>query len=1251
MSIMKTLCRGSLLALLSVLVLTPLCVSAQVSLSEIRIDQPSTDNDEYFELTGTAGASLDGLSYVVIGDGAAGSGVIESTVDLGGLNLDGNGFFVAAEGTFSLASAGWAGPDLFVNLNFENSDNVTHLLVSGFTGTSGDDLDSNDDGALDVTPWSAVVDCVALIESVGSGDFTYCGTTVGPDGSFVPAHAFRCAAGADGWQIGAFDPAGGDDTPGAANACGPVDPPPPTDLAELVINEVDYDQPGTDFAEFIELRNNGSEAVDLAPYQVVLVNGNGDSVYKTIDLPAVSLAAGDYFVICGDSDEVLGCDLDVSPDSNLVQNGAPDAVAIVLNGTVVDALSYEGSVAAPYTEGSGAGSDNSSGGTGGPNENKSLSRLPDGNDTDDNSADFSLRCITPGSANTTADADCPKPTRPALVINEIDYDQPGSDTAEFIELKNTGDGDLDLSTVTVELINGNGGAAYSSFVLPAVTLAAGDYFVLCADVATVAECDLDVLSSIQNGAPDAVALVVAGEILDAVSYEGSVGAPYTEGSGDGLFDSGSSGQDFRGIGRFPDGTDTDQNNVDLRNACITPGRSNTSATDGCGPFGPEREIYEIQGTGLTSPFEDQTVSTVDNVVTALAPDGFFVQTPSARSDGSVDTSDGIFVFTGTAPAVAVGDQVTVTGTVVEFFDFTEFTGGSSVVVTGAETIPPAVAFNAAVPSPDPSTPSCSIEYECYEGMLIDIAAGSVSGPNQRFGTDPIAEVHIVARPGRAFREPGIQFPGEIGLPVWDGNPEVFELDPDKLGLPNQVIPAGSTFSATGVLGYEFGGYELWPTALTVTPATLPTAVAARGEGEFTVGSLNLFRLFDDVSDGGETVVSSAGYALRLAKFSSYIREVLDSPDILGVQEVEKLGVLEDLAAQIAADDPAVSYSAYLVEGNDVGGIDVGFLVRDTVAVDAVTQFAASELLTFDNSLLHDRPPLLLEARATCALGGGFPVAVLVVHNRSLSRIDDASDGPRVRQKRLEQAQSIATIVQSYQTTNPTRPLVVVGDFNAYEFTDGYVDVIGQIQGTAVPADNLLSGPDLVEPNLSNRVLSLDPTDRYSFIFRGTAQVLDHALTSAAAEPWVRGFAYGRGNADAAVDLINGDLINGGGALRSSDHDGFVLYLAADCDGDGIAEADDQCPGTSIPENVPTSGLGVNRFALVDGDTTFDTNAPNGVGPQVSFTTEDTAGCSCEQIIDALGLGNGHRKFGCSVGAMQNWVSAASQAASQATSQP
>jgi predicted extracellular nuclease len=168
---------------------------------------------------------------------------------------------------------------------------------------------------------------------------------------------------------------------------------------KLVINEVDYDQDGTDAAEFIEIKNNGTSAVDLTGYSVELVNdtGGGAAIYGTFALPSVSLAAGDYFVVCANTATVANCDLDVSPDTNLIQNGAPDAVGLRYETTLVDAVSYEGDTGAPYTEGSGVGLED------GGDFSGSIARCPDGMDTDVNNVDFvNVDVPTPGEVNSCA---------------------------------------------------------------------------------------------------------------------------------------------------------------------------------------------------------------------------------------------------------------------------------------------------------------------------------------------------------------------------------------------------------------------------------------------------------------------------------------------------------------------------------------------------------------------------------------------------------------------------------------------------------------------------------------------------------------------------------------------------------------------------------------------------------------------------------------------------------------------------------
>jgi len=95
---------------------------------------------------------------------------------------------------------------------------------------------------------------------------------------------------------------------------------------------------------------------------------------------------------------------------------------------------------------------------------------------------------------------------------------------------------------------------------------------------------------------------------------------------------------------------------------------------------------------------------------------------------------------------------------------------------------------------------------------------------------------------------------------------------------------------------------------------------------------------------------------------------------------------------------------------------------------------------------------------------------------------------------------------------------------------------------------------------------------------------------------------------------------------------------ADDDGDGVPNGDDFCSDTKIPEGVPTVRLNPNHWALTDNDYDFDTLIKGkDKGPNRSYITGDTAGCSCEQIIAAQGLGGGHEKHGCSISAMDDWI--------------
>lgn len=197
--------------------------------------------------------------------------------------------------------------------------------------------------------------------------------------------------------------------------------------------------------------------------------------------------------------------------------------------------------------------------------------------SDINAYDVSLSAPCGSQTVSGAAPSCEPP--PTLVINEVEYNNPGTDTDEWIELHNYGPDPVQLAGVTIELINGNGGGAllYGTIVLPSVILPAGGYYVV-GNNAGNPNVDLLTTETIQNGSPDAIGLRGADNtLLDAVSYEGTSGAPYVEGTGSAAGDSGSDAEEV--IARVPNGTDTDDNSADWQRWCATPGASNDGVID------------------------------------------------------------------------------------------------------------------------------------------------------------------------------------------------------------------------------------------------------------------------------------------------------------------------------------------------------------------------------------------------------------------------------------------------------------------------------------------------------------------------------------------------------------------------------------------------------------------------------------------------------------------------------------------------
>jgi predicted extracellular nuclease len=169
--------------------------------------------------------------------------------------------------------------------------------------------------------------------------------------------------------------------------------------AAVIINEIDYDQVGTDTAEFIELFNTGVSTVSLDNFSLTLINGTNSSSYRNIDLSGFNIAADGFFVICSDTTAVANCNYSFTTSDSWLQNGSPDAVGLYESDSLIDSLSYEGALLV-FTEGSVLTlSDNNV-------DIVSLSRISNGIDSNDNAADFQLGCITPGSSNIAGSGDC-----------------------------------------------------------------------------------------------------------------------------------------------------------------------------------------------------------------------------------------------------------------------------------------------------------------------------------------------------------------------------------------------------------------------------------------------------------------------------------------------------------------------------------------------------------------------------------------------------------------------------------------------------------------------------------------------------------------------------------------------------------------------------------------------------------------------------------------------------------------------------
>jgi predicted extracellular nuclease len=579
--------------------------------------------------------------------------------------------------------------------------------------------------------------------------------------------------------------------------------------------------------------------------------------------------------------------------------------------------------------------------------------------------------------------------------------------------------------------------------------------------------------------------------------------------------------------------------------------------------------HAVQGAGTTSPFVGQPVI-VEGVVTARRGLGFFMQTAAGSEDSDPQSSEALYVLADEALSanVVAGTLVRVTGTVFEMSR-----DGSGLTLTTVAGSPHVVSLGtAAVPAATPLTqadllPSgANDQLERFEAMRVSVEwLTSVSPTSGFFATATGGEAAGVATSTGAFygvlgntprpmREDGLA-PSAVAafanqcatgepcsIPVFDGNVERLRVESAALGGPRLDVTAGVVVS--GMLAVLDSGMETWSLLPLpdqpgmVSANVLPGSAAPAGLGQFTVASLNLQRFFDMADDPStsDVVLTAENYAARLAKASLVVRAALGMPDVIGVQEVESLGVLRDLADRINADaGKPGDYSAWLVEGQGADGLDVGALVRSRVRVTDVFQFGSGFTFTDPDDgsedLLFDRPLLVLQTKVSAPAQMLDAQLSVVVNHLGSSAGVDAPGSARVRVQRRAQAEFLAMVLDDLEETSP---VVAVGGFNALNGTDGFVDVMGTVTGRpALPDQVVVASADLVDPDYALG------TSAYSVVVDGNAAAVDHALLSTQAQALFQGGAHVRMNAD-FPEVYRHESTR---VERLSDHDPLVTYFA------------------------------------------------------------------------------------------------------------
>ncbi|HHW87645.1 MAG TPA: hypothetical protein GX400_15740 [Chloroflexi bacterium] len=540
-------------------------------------------------------------------------------------------------------------------------------------------------------------------------------------------------------------------------------------------------------------------------------------------------------------------------------------------------------------------------------------------------------------------------------------------------------------------------------------------------------------------------------------------------------------------------------------------------------------VYRLQGDGAATPLAGRYVDSV-GVVTGVALAGFYLQDPAG--DGRRETSDGIYVYTRTRPAVQVGECVAVRGALIdEFYDKTELSRVKAIAPSSLcrSTAPAPVELPAFRYDDAPAA-----RYEALEGMLVSLPRleGVVHGPTKRFasGEAEIALAPLTVQPylsdGRIFFDETLEVAqllyvsGALGVPLPDLDHGVHVRITGPAGAPVQAI-----------VDYNFGKYQLLLLPGSMVEAgeaapNEPSVATPAGDQDFTLCSCNLLAL----GRGTEQHPDPADYDREVRRRAQVIAEGLAGCTIIGVQEAGQPADAAQLAELLTAEYD-LPYTATALPGPQSSNVEFpltnALLTRtDRVQVLAAQSRQACSPVDYDvvdagacasgQYPLFDRPPLAVDLLVAGDWGAPFPLTVIVNHLKS--KAGDESVNAR---RRTAQAQAVAVEVQQRLAVDANAAVAVIGDLNDYYGSE----VVRTLQVTP--------DPDLV--HLYDR---LPPLQRYTYIYNGASQALDHMLVTPALAEQVGEVRPLRLSADYAARATP----DAATILHASDHDPVLARI-------------------------------------------------------------------------------------------------------------